>query len=103
TAIGVVAPQDAGMASGINTTFRQIGIATAVAALGSIFAHGLAHATGATIHSDYASTLNELLLIGACIALVAGVLSIPLIRQRDFVHHGAPAQAPQPGPEPAAG
>ena len=37
TAIGVVPPHRAGMASGVNTTFRQIGIATAIAALGSIF------------------------------------------------------------------
>jgi EmrB/QacA subfamily drug resistance transporter len=37
-AISVVPPQRAGMASGINTTFRQIGIATGIAALGSIFA-----------------------------------------------------------------
>lgn len=36
TAVGVVAPARAGMASGINSTFRQIGIATGVAALGSI-------------------------------------------------------------------
>ncbi len=38
TAIGVVVPDRAGMASGINATFRQIGFATAIAALGSIFA-----------------------------------------------------------------
>jgi EmrB/QacA subfamily drug resistance transporter len=38
TAIGVVVPSRAGMASGINATFRQIGFATAIAALGSIFA-----------------------------------------------------------------
>ena len=37
TAIGVVGPERAGMASGINATFRQIGIATSIAALGSIF------------------------------------------------------------------
>jgi EmrB/QacA subfamily drug resistance transporter len=37
TAIGVVPPQKAGMASGINNTFRQVGIATGVAALGAIF------------------------------------------------------------------
>jgi EmrB/QacA subfamily drug resistance transporter len=36
-AIAVVPPQKAGMGSGINTTFRQIGIATGVAALGAIF------------------------------------------------------------------
>jgi EmrB/QacA subfamily drug resistance transporter len=37
TAIGVVPPQQAGMASGANSTFRQIGIATGIAALGSVF------------------------------------------------------------------
>jgi hypothetical protein len=38
TAVGVVDPARAGMASGINATFRQVGIAAGVAALGSIFA-----------------------------------------------------------------
>ena len=37
TAIGVVPPQKAGMASGVNSTFRQVGIAAGIAALGSIF------------------------------------------------------------------
>ena len=37
TAIGVVEPERAGMASGINSTFRQVGLATSIAALGSIF------------------------------------------------------------------
>ena len=36
-AIAVVPPQKAGMGSGINTTFRQIGIATGVAGLGAVF------------------------------------------------------------------
>jgi len=36
-AIGVVEPRKSGMASGINTTFRQVGIATGIAALGAIF------------------------------------------------------------------
>ncbi len=38
TAVGVVPQERAGMASGINSTFRQVGIATGVAALGSILA-----------------------------------------------------------------
>jgi EmrB/QacA subfamily drug resistance transporter len=38
TAVSVVEPARAGMASGINSTFRQAGIATGVAALGAIFA-----------------------------------------------------------------
>jgi len=32
TAVGVVTPERSGMASGVNTTFRQIGIATGIAA-----------------------------------------------------------------------
>jgi predicted MFS family arabinose efflux permease len=48
TAIGVVPPYRAGMASGINTTFRQVGIAAGIAALGSVFTaameRSLAHA-----------------------------------------------------------
>jgi EmrB/QacA subfamily drug resistance transporter len=37
TAIAVVQPAHAGMASGINNTFRQVGIATGIAALGTLF------------------------------------------------------------------
>jgi EmrB/QacA subfamily drug resistance transporter len=37
TAVGVVSPERSGMASGINNTFRQVGIATGVAALGAVF------------------------------------------------------------------
>jgi hypothetical protein len=33
----VVPPQRAGMASGINSTFRQVGIATGIALLGTLF------------------------------------------------------------------
>ena len=39
TAIGVVEPRRSGMASGINSTFRQVGIATGIAAWGAIFQH----------------------------------------------------------------
>jgi EmrB/QacA subfamily drug resistance transporter len=38
TAVGVVPPQQSGMASGASSTFRQVGIATGIAVLGSIFA-----------------------------------------------------------------
>ncbi len=39
TAVAVVSPERAGMASGVNSTFRQVGIATGIAMLGSIFSH----------------------------------------------------------------
>jgi EmrB/QacA subfamily drug resistance transporter len=39
TAVGVVPPQQAGMASGINSTFRQVGIAIGIALLGTLFSN----------------------------------------------------------------
>jgi EmrB/QacA subfamily drug resistance transporter len=41
TAVGVVEPARAGMASGINSTLRQVGVAVGIAGLGSIFASRL--------------------------------------------------------------
>jgi EmrB/QacA subfamily drug resistance transporter len=41
TAVGVVHPRRSGMASGINSTFRQVGIATGIAGLGVIFRHSI--------------------------------------------------------------
>jgi EmrB/QacA subfamily drug resistance transporter len=49
TAVGVVHPRRAGMASGINSTFRQVGIAAGVAALGSIFATRIRDGVGASL------------------------------------------------------
>jgi EmrB/QacA subfamily drug resistance transporter len=39
TAVSVVPHQRSGMASGINSTFRQVGIATGIAGLGALFQH----------------------------------------------------------------
>ena len=145
TAVGVVPVEQSGMASGANSTFRQVGIATGIAALGSIFSHqvidaarpalagkvpdqalsGLlaalsggqvnAAATGARAGaeqgggatagrsayelvtrvgtSSVVDALNHLILIAAVIALVAGALSLVLIRQKDFVVRGGPPAA----------
>ena len=73
------------MVSGINNTFRQIGIATSVAALGSLFATRLHGADGAQFAATFTSAIDELLLVAAVLALVTGVLALALIRQRDFV------------------
>jgi EmrB/QacA subfamily drug resistance transporter len=43
TAVGVVDPRRTGMASGINNTFRQVGIATGIAALGAVFQSAVSH------------------------------------------------------------
>ncbi|MDP9116132.1 MAG: MFS transporter [Actinomycetota bacterium] len=43
TAVGVVEPARAGMASGISSTFRQVGIATGIALLGTLFTNKVTH------------------------------------------------------------
>ena len=136
TALGVVPPARAGMASGINSTFRQIGIATGVAALGAVFQSRISSELATTlpqapsgfsdavssggIHQAVAAApprfqgpalnaanhafvvgFNEILLIGAAVAIVGGILGLLMVRQRDFV--GAPAAAaPEAEAEPAA-
>ena len=45
TAIGVVHYSRSGMASGINSTFRQVGIATGIAGLGAVFQHEVLQTT----------------------------------------------------------
>jgi EmrB/QacA subfamily drug resistance transporter len=49
TAIGVVPVEHSGMASGINSTFRQVGIATGIAGLGAVFEHSITHGTTAAL------------------------------------------------------
>jgi EmrB/QacA subfamily drug resistance transporter len=113
-AVGVVPPQRSGMASGINSTFRQVGIATGIAGLGAIFqgilTSKIAHVPGellATGNPDlvrgvshhaylvaYTDALSTLFLIAAITAFVAAVLSLALTRQSDFIVHGAAEAAP---------
>jgi EmrB/QacA subfamily drug resistance transporter len=139
TAIGVVTPDRAGMASGINSTFRQVGIATGIAGLGAVFSHtvrtrietllgsaphvsaraahalasGVAQGNGAhagltqlpaparpvAVHAlrvGFVAGLNEVFLIGALLTLVSSVLTLLLIRSRDF-EVGAARGAARPG------
>jgi EmrB/QacA subfamily drug resistance transporter len=111
TAIGVVPPERSGMGSGINSTFRQVGIATGIAGLGALFQQLLeskvpeamarvpveALATGnpsvvgpapGAQHAyleAFTSALNDLFVVGAIVAFAGAVLSAALIRRRDFV------------------
>jgi predicted MFS family arabinose efflux permease len=136
TAIGVVPPQRSGMASGINSTFRQVGVAAGIAVLGSIFQSRLssglaprlagtpvaghvsavAHAVAGgaaqrvlasvppglrprateAVRGAFTGSLNDILLVGAVIALVGAVLSLALVRGRDFAAYGAPSHADAP-------
>jgi MFS family permease len=51
SAISVVPPERSGMASGTNSTFRQVGIATGIAGLGSIFQNQIQHKTMSALAS----------------------------------------------------
>jgi EmrB/QacA subfamily drug resistance transporter len=141
TAIGVVEPQRAGMASGINSTFRQVGIATGIAGLGSLFSHtvrtriesilngasqvsraqahalaaGVAQGNGArtglaalpaqarsaavhAVRSGFTAGLNDVFLVGAILAFAGAVLTLLLIRSRDFEASAGRIEA-RPEPE----
>ncbi len=136
TAVGVVSMDRSGMASGVNSTLRQVGIATGIATLGSIFSQQVADAARAGLQgsvpadalarltaalsggqveaasraagtyggaraadlvtrvgtSSVVDALNHIIVIAAVVAFAAGVLSLLLIRQRDFVERaGTPA------------
>jgi len=75
TAIGVVEPRRAGMASGINNTFRQVGIATGIAGLGAIFQS----------RGTFIDGLNAILLVGSFVAFAGAVTALALVRERDLV------------------
>jgi MFS family permease len=125
-AIAVVPPARAGMASGINTTFRQVGIATGVAALGAVFQSRIEGRLGGRLGevvssgggeaaarvvppaarehvkqvaaSAFTSGLNEIFLIAAVIAFVGAALGFALTRSADFVPQGPPQPEAEPAP-----
>src|SRR4051794_41589363 len=99
TAIGVVPPEQAGMASGINSTFRQVGIATGIGALGAIFQHNQSAnlAAGQPRDAAFIGALNDILLVGAIVALVAGGLAFVLIRSKDFAEGSQAARGEPEG------
>jgi hypothetical protein len=96
-----VPQQQAGMASGVNNTFRQVGIATGIAGLGAIFQSALnprlsqAIQAGA-VHTEAARAqfvhgLNDILLVATFVALAGAVLAFALVRRSDFVLSGPAA------------
>jgi predicted MFS family arabinose efflux permease len=122
TAVGVVPQERAGMGSGINSTFRQVGIATGTAGLGALFQQLLGdRATGRLAHVPaevlaqgrpevagpggreaymtlFTGALNDVFLVGAIIVFAGAALTFALIRQRDFIASG-PAVPEQPEAE----
>jgi EmrB/QacA subfamily drug resistance transporter len=81
-AIAVVPAAKAGMGSGINTTFRQVGIATGVASLGAVF-QSRVDAKLATVLPNAPAGLAEQISSGGSRAAAGAA---PPGRQADFVH-----------------
>jgi EmrB/QacA subfamily drug resistance transporter len=75
TAVGVVHPQRAGMASGINNTFRQVGIAAGVAALGSIFASQIRNGVASSLAGTPLARSSHQIATAVSSGNVARVLS----------------------------
>jgi EmrB/QacA subfamily drug resistance transporter len=76
--VGVLSQERSGLASGVNNTFRQLGIAVGIAALGAIFQHhvGLGAPRSATAVVD---ALDAILLVAAAVALAGAALAWPLL------------------------
>jgi len=75
--VGVLSVERSGLASGVNNTFRQLGIAAGIATFGAIFdaqvRGGESAATGAV------AGLNAIFLVAAVVVAVAAVAAWPLL------------------------
>ena len=88
-AIGVISPalaaamvsvlpvERSGLASGINNTFRQLGIAIGIAGLGAIFHHRVSAALDA--RTGIVDGLEAVLMVAAVISFAAAALAWPLL------------------------
>lgn len=79
--VGVLSVERSGLASGINNTFRQLGIAAGVALLGAVFEHSAGRAPG---EAAFVAGLNDVFVVSAVVALVAAPLALLLVRTRDL-------------------
>src|SRR3712207_1488620 len=74
--VSVLPLEQSGLASGINNTFRQTGIAAGIAGLGAIFQRYDPDAAG------FAAGLNDVFLVAALCAAAAALVAFGLIRVR---------------------
>jgi EmrB/QacA subfamily drug resistance transporter len=90
TAIGVVAPARAGMASGISSTFRQVGIATGIAGLGAVFQSQVTNRLGSvlagTAFAAHADDLSRAVTSGAAPKVIAAVPAAARPRLEHAIH-----------------
>ena len=79
--LGVLPPAQGGLASALNNTARQIGLAIGIAVLGALLEAGLRDGGGGQAFAD---GVGELLLISAGLSLLAALAAAVLVRQGDL-------------------
>ena len=72
--VGVLSADQVGLASGINNTFRQLGIAVGIAVLGAVFTH---HANGGL--AGLVDGLDAVFVVAAAIAAAGAAVAWPLL------------------------
>jgi MFS family permease len=89
--LGVLPPAQGGLASALNNTARQLGLAVGIAVLGALLEARIGDGGGAAAFAD---GLDELLAIAAAMSVAGAAAALALIRQSDM-------WAPVPEPAPA--
>jgi EmrB/QacA subfamily drug resistance transporter len=79
-ALGVVSDRESGLAAGVNDTFRQMGIAVGIAALGALIPAGDALGHGSP--AGYVSGLHSALVVATIVAAAGSVTTAVLIGRK---------------------
>ena len=75
--VSVLPVERSGLSSGINNTFRQLGIAMGIAGLGAVFDYRVDHALDPKV--GIVDGLHAVLAIAAVVAFIAAVVAWPLL------------------------
>jgi EmrB/QacA subfamily drug resistance transporter len=75
--VGVLSVERSGLASGVNNTFRQLGIAVGIAAFGAIFDHHIRTADSPA--TGLVAGLNAIFLVAALVVVVTAAAAWPLL------------------------
>ncbi len=81
--VGVLSVERVGLASGVNNTFRQLGIAVGIAVLGAVFDARVSAA--ASLEQGFVGGLDAVFLLAALVALAAVPAALLMIRRLDGV------------------
>jgi EmrB/QacA subfamily drug resistance transporter len=79
-ALSVVSDSESGLAAGVNDTFRQMGIAVGIAALGALIPARDALGSGSA--GDYVSGLHSALIVATIVAATGSVATMALLSRR---------------------